>query len=175
MEIVTANKEFNGGEFHVSLMTCGVYIFHDPLTENLVDKENIVWEEELSHHGYTGNNPAIEKFTQLQANKILEYFPNLFVYNPALYYGIDTGAGNWHTDSKENLIIQAIGYQEDLYPEDGGSLRIKCYDSVERWYYPKNGDVLILSHKPHITHMVEKIISDKKRIAMNIKFKKKNT
>jgi len=172
MEIITASKEFNGEDFHTSLMTVGMYVYHDPGNKDLVNKDNIVWEEELPHHGFTGSDPAIKEFVSRQAEKVLNYFPFLSVYKPALYYGIDNGAGDWHDDAKENLVIQAIGYQEDIYPEDGGSLRIKCYDGIERWYYPKNGDVIFLSHKPHLTHMVEKIISNKKRIAFNIKFKR---
>jgi len=172
MEIITANKEFNSEEFHISLMTTGVYVFHDPLTKNLVGGDPIIWEENLPNYGYTGNNPAIERFKQLQTSKLLEYFPNLFAYDPELYYGIDCGAELWHNDSKENLVIQAIGYQEDLYPEDGGSLMIKCYDGVERWYYPKNGDVLVLNHVPLISHKVEQILTDKKRLALNVKFKR---
>ena len=171
MEIITANKEFDEEQMHLDLMLLGVYIFHDPTMESIVDPETIEWEVALPHHGIAKNHPAAQFFAESQIPKFANYYSQLTPMEPVLYYGVDDGVGIWHTDAREKLGIQVMCYQEDFTVDDGGSIRVKCYDGVERWYYPKNGDVLVLNHHTDTTHMVEKIMCDKKRIAMNLKFK----
>jgi hypothetical protein len=169
MQIIEANNIFNAEEMHFGLMVYGFYCYHDKILESIVPK-NIKWKHEpneIGPYGVANCFPATEILkTQLEKYKII--YPNLkFIYSNA-YYNIDTGVNVWHTDKRENITLQVMCYQSDFDIEDGGSLQIKCYDGIERHYYPKNGDVVIMNHVKETEHKIDKILTDKKRIVINM-------
>ncbi len=172
MEIVLANKEFDIDAMHLDLMTIGVYVFHDPEMVGLIDPLTIEWVEEQPHQGIGAAHPGAFKFKDAQMKRIGSHFPQFMPCDPILYYGVDDGVGVWHTDAREHLGLQIICYQEDFTPEEGGSIAVRCYDGIERVYYPKNGDVLVLNHQVDTEHMVERVNSIKRRVAINLKLRR---
>lgn len=172
-EIILASDTFDPQAMYTDLMIYGVYVYHEPLMKGLVDFSLTNWDFiQNPDYGISSCHNAAYIFRNIQMDQVFPLFPELEPMEPFVYYGIDEGAEKWHNDARERLGIQFLCYQEDFEPNDGGSLRIKCYDGVERWYYPKNGDVVITNHHTDIAHMVEAIYSNKKRIAINFKLKR---
>lgn len=170
MQIIEANTEFKSADMHLDLMIYGFYCYHDTILESIVP-ENIEWEHTVNRVGpYAATIcPSASKILEeTQLHKYKDYYPDLKVIRTITYYNVDDGAEVWHTDKRENITIQAICYQTNFYTEDGGSLQIKCYDGIERHYYPKNGDVILMNHATDIEHRVDTILTDKKRIAINM-------
>jgi hypothetical protein len=170
MLIIEANKEFNSADMHLELMIYGVYCYHDTILENIIP-ENIEWKHTVNRVGpyaVTDCPSASKILKDTQLHKYREYFPDLEFINSSTYYNVDNGVNIWHTDKRENIKIQAICYQTNFYTEDGGSLQIKCYDGIERHYYPKNGDVILMNHATDLVHRIDTILTDKKRIAINM-------
>jgi hypothetical protein len=170
MQIIEANKEFNSEDMHLGLMLYGYYCYHDENLKNIVP-ENIEWNDEPSIFGTYGTaicDSASKILKETQFEKYKEYYPDLKLVSSSAYYNVDDGAGFWHTDARENMTIHAVCYQTDFRITDGGSLQIKCYDGIERHYYPKNGDVVIMNHSTELEHKVDKILTDKKRVAVNM-------
>lgn len=170
MELIKANTEFNLEQMHEDLMVYGYYCYHDDVLMNIVDKSNVQWEDESNGYGISKCEEATKVFEQTQLHKFSELYPNLKLIRSVIYYGIDKGVGVWHTDAREHLSIQAMCYQEDFDIDEGGSLQIQCYDGVERHYYPKNGDVVIMNHTTDTVHKIDTILTDKKRVVLNMVF-----
>lgn len=170
MEIIKASSEFNLEDMHSSLMLYGYYCYHDSRLEGIVP-EDLHFEYVPSVFGQYGTSiceEATKVLVQTQLARYSECFPELKVIRSLVYSGIDNGVGVWHTDHRENLRLQAMCYQSDLFEADGGSLQIKCYDGVERHYYPKNGDIVLTNHSPDVVHKIDTILTDKKRIVINM-------
>lgn len=170
MEIITANNVFDEDQMHLDLMVLGVYVYHDPQMKGLLANEILDWEYDEPGFAVAKSHLAAQVFASAQAPRFANYYGHLEPRNPVIYCGADSGTRVWHTDLKEKISIQAICYQEDFEPSDGGSIRVKCHDGIIRCYYPKNGDVLVLNLKAGTEHIVDPITSDKKRIAINLKF-----
>lgn len=170
MELIKANAEFNLEQMHEDLMVYGYYCYHDDALINIVDKSDVKWEEELNGYGISKCDSATKRFEETQLHKFSELYPNLKLIRSVIYYGIDKGVGVWHTDAREHLSIQAMCYQEDFDIDEGGSLQIQCYDGVERHYYPKNGDVVIMNHTTDTVHKIDTILTNKKRVVLNMVF-----
>jgi hypothetical protein len=170
MELITAESEFNLEKMHESLMVYGCYCYHDDVLMNIVDKTGVQWEDELNGYGISKCASATKVFEDTQLHKFSELYPNLKLIRSVIYYGIDKGVGVWHTDAREHLSIQAMCYQEDFELGEGGSLQIQCYDGIERHYYPKNGDVVIMNHETDTVHKIDTILVDKKRLVLNMVF-----
>lgn len=170
MQIIKASEQFDANEMHLSLLLYGFYCYHDSILESIVP-EDISWNESPSVFGGYGTafcESASKVLAETQLPKYSQYFPDLKVARSIAYYGIDNGVGIWHTDHREGLRIQAMCYQTDFDISDGGSLQIKCYDDVERHYYPKNGDVVLMNHTIETTHKIDTILTDKKRVVINL-------
>jgi hypothetical protein len=170
---ITAEPSFDANSMHLSMMLYGFYCYHDTVLENIVPKD-IVFDTsftQFGEYGITTCEDATNILIKTQQPKYEECFGKLILDRSVVYFGIDNGVGIWHTDHRENIKIQAMCYQSDLNENDGGSLRMKCYDGVERWYYPKNGDVVLTNHSPDVVHKIDKLLTDKKRIVINMVLK----
>ena len=168
MQIIESNKNFNADDMHLSLMLYGYYCYHDSVLKDIVPN-NIQWKHkpsEFGPYGVTICESASKILKETQLHKYKEYYPDLKVASSTAYYNVDNGVGVWHTDKREKLTIQAMCYQTDFDVTDGGSLQIKCYDGIERHYYPKNGDVVLMNHVTETTHKIDKILTDKKRVVV---------
>ena len=173
MQLIKAEEQFNADEMHTSLLLYGFYCYHDPVLKNIVP-EDIEWEYSDSVFGLYGTAfcPAASNILiDTQLPKYKTYYPDIEVVRSIAYLNIDNGVGVWHNDNREDLVIQAMCYQSDFSESDGGSLQIKCYDGIERHYYPKNGDVVVMNHATETTHKIDKILTDKKRIVVNMVMK----
>ena len=172
MEIVKSSK-FNSDDMHFNLMMYGFYCYHDSRLKDILPA-NIKWEtciNEFGDYGAIDCKVAESILVNTQLPLYKEYYPDIKVIKTVAYYGIDTGVGIWHNDKREGLTIQTLCYQSDFEPEDGGSLRIKCYDGIERWYYPKNGDIILMNHMTETVHMIDKILTDKKRYVISMEMR----
>jgi len=170
MELIIADLNFDLQKMHEYLLIYGYYCYHDDDLRNIVSKESIVWEDEINGYASAECSSSTKYFVDTQVKKFKELYPNLKLITSGIYYGIEEGVGVWHTDSREKMTIQALCYQEDFQIDEGGSLQIKCYDGIERHYYPKNGDVMIINHAIDITHKIDIILVNKKRIVLNMVF-----
>jgi uncharacterized lipoprotein YehR (DUF1307 family) len=168
MELIKGNTEFNLEKMHEGLMVYGYYCYHDDKLMNIVNKTNVQWDDKF---GIRTCESATIVFKETQLHKFRELYPNLKLIRSTILYGIDKGADRWHTDAMEKLTIQALCYQEDFQVWDGGSLQIQCYDGIERQYYPKNGDVVIMNHTTDTVHRVDTILTDKKRVVLSMVFR----
>lgn len=170
MELIKADPNFDLQKMHEDLMVYGYYCYHDDALVNIVPKDDVIWEDEENGYGISKCEVATKRFEETQLDKFKDLYPNLKLIRSVIYYGIDKGVGVWHTDAREKLSIQAMCYQEDFELGEGGSLQIKCYDGVERHYYPKNGDVVIMNHETDTVHKIDTILVDKKRVVLNMVF-----
>ena len=170
MELIIADCNFDLQKMHEYLLIYGYYCYHDDSLINIVSKKDIIWEDEIDGYASCECDVYTKFFIETQLNKFKNLYPNLKLTNSCIYYGIEKGAEVWHTDARENIKIQALCYQEDFQIIEGGSLQIQCYDKIERHYYPKNGDVMIINHTTDIKHKVENIVANKKRIVLNMVF-----
>lgn len=172
-KFVKAADSFDLSEMHSDLMIYGMHVYHEPLMKDLVDFDSTKWNlVEHQSYGISSCHSAAEKLKNIQMKQVFPLFPNLIPMQPFVYYGIDEGSRTWHNDSREKLGIQFFCYQEDFEPADGGSLQVRCYDGIERRYYPKNGDIVVMNHHTDIFHMVEQISGSKKRLAINFSLKR---
>ena len=168
MELIKGNNKFNLEKMHEGLMVYGYYCYHDNILMNIVNKTNGQWDNKF---GIRTCESATKVFLETQLHKFSELYPNLKLIRSTILCGIDKGADCWHTDAREKLTIQALCYQEDFEVREGGSLQIQCYDGIERHYYPKNGDVVIMNHTTDTVHRVDTILTNKKRVVLSILFK----
>jgi hypothetical protein len=170
MKIIEAEKEFNPEDMHLSLMLYGYYCYHDERLKSIVPLD-IKWNNAPNTIGLYGTSVCslaskILKDTQLPRYKV--YYPDLNIIRSTSYYNIEEGANTWHTDKHEKITIQALCYQTNFDITDGGSLQIKSFDGEEVHYYPKNGDVVLINHAAEIIHRVDTILTNKKRIVINM-------
>ena len=170
MELITADFNFDLQKMHECLLVYGYYCYHDDSLINIVSKKDIIWEDEVDGYASSECDASTKLFIETQLNQFKNLYPNLKLVNSGIYYGIEEGVGVWHTDARENITIQTLCYQEDFQIGEGGSLQIQCYDGIERHYYPRNGDVMIMNHTTDITHKIDKILVNKKRIVLNMVF-----
>ncbi len=170
---IKAEPSFDVNSMHLSMMLYGFYCYHDSDLESIVpeDIEFDASTTQFGDYGITTCQAATDVLVNTQQWRYEECFGKLSLERSVVYFGIDNGVGVWHTDHRENIKIQAMCYQSDLTETDGGSLRIKCYDGIERWYYPKNGDVVLTNHSPDVVHKIDKLLTDKKRIVINMVLK----
>lgn len=170
---ITANKEFCLQEMHTSLYTRGFYCYHDTILESVIP-DTIEWvkEKEGFYVAKMSNDSSmiLETIADRLKETLKNYF-NLSLDTMSISQGIDVVTDTWHTDSIEMMGLQCLLYQDNLTESDGGSLGVKCFDSVERHYYPKNGDIMILNHQVGVEHKVFPILSNKKRIVIHTAFK----
>lgn len=168
-EEIIADNSFCANKFCEDFFTKGVYSFYDANLKSLVTKNN--WVQIDSGVNFFGliDSDAKSKSEEIILKNLSEVF-NLTIRKTSIFYGIDGYSDVWHTDEEEKMFCQSLCYQEDLLPKDGGILRLKCLDKVERYFHPKNGSVVIINHKNSIEHKVDKIVSDIKRIVINSVF-----
>lgn len=167
-DIITAEDAFSVDEMMTSLMVYGYYCYHDKLLESILPN-NLLWVEE-QHDFFVTECVDTVNFLIDQQKKTFEKFYRLKVLRSGISYGIDKNTDTWHTDNIEDMDMQILCYQTDFNLSDGGELGIKCYDGIERFYVPKNGDLIILNHSNGITHKVFPIKTNKKRIVINVSY-----
>lgn len=156
-----------------NLLVYGFYCFHDKRLENLLD-DSTIWELQDRENFYHGiNKEAVEKCKEIQIELFKDLHRNIKAIDndkTGISSGIDNYTDVWHNDSREQMSIQTLCYQDDLYEGDGGYLELRCYDNIERKYYPKNGDVMIMNHHNGIYHRVELLKTNKRRAVINLIF-----
>jgi hypothetical protein len=145
----------------------GVYCFHDDRLKSLVLESNWVkqYDDDTNFFGLIDLNASSisEKIIFDNLSKVFD----LKVRRTTIFCGIDKISDTWHTDMEEKMFCQTLCYQEDLYQDDGGAIRLKCLDGLERYFYPKNGSVIIINHNNNVEHKVDNILSKVKRIVIN--------
>lgn len=169
IEEITPDMEFNLQKFSEDFFIKGVYCFFDKNLKSLVSKNEWVKEYDDVNFWVLRDESASDIAQTIIYQNISQLF-NVTVRNTKIFCGIDKISDTWHTDDREKMFCQSLCYQEDLNSTDGGSIRFKCLDQVERYFTPINGSVIIMNHSNGIEHKVDKIISNKKRIVINCIF-----
>lgn len=170
IEIVQSDEIFNEENMHLSLLLYGFYCYHDEQLKDIVPK-NIEWSFSPSIFGKYAQGiceEASKILEETQFHKYKIFSPDLKIIRSNVYLNIENGVGVWHNDDRENLTMQALCYQTDFDEKDGGSLQVRCHDGIERHYYPKNGDIVLLNHKKTLWHKIDAIKTDKERIVINL-------
>lgn len=163
---IIPDLKFDANKMSEDFFIKGIYCFNDSNLKSLVTKNNWIKQyEDTDFFGLLDNN-ATEKAEKIIFDNISEVF-KVTVRRTTIFSGIDKISDIWHTDAEEKMFCQSLCYQEDLYPADGGAIRMKCLDGIERYFYPKNGSVIIINHFNTVEHMVDKILSNIKRIVIN--------
>jgi hypothetical protein len=166
IEQLKAYESFDPEKMHEQLYLSGVYCFFEPKLMSIVTETDWIYEGCGHNFAYLKDNIACKKSEEL----LLEYFLKVFdvkLRKTHIFSGIDKISDQWHDDAEEKIFIQTLCYQEDLNEEDGGCIRLRCLDDAERYFYPKNGHVLVINHHLNVEHKVDLITSDKKRIVVN--------
>lgn len=169
IEEILPDSKFNIQKMSEDFFVYGYYCFFDSNLMSLVKKNNWSRDPDSINFFVLEDSNACDIAKTIIHNYICNLF-KLSVRYTVVFSGIDKTSDEWHTDNLENMFCQSLCYQEDLYEYDGGAIRLKCLDGVERFLYPKNGCVLIINHLASVEHKVDKIISNKKRIVINTLF-----
>lgn len=163
IEEIISDKFFDSEKFSQDFFIKGVYCFFDDRLESLTKNDNWIKGTDGKNFEHLIDQDACKKFEQIIIEHV-SMFSELEIKQTKIFSGIDDLAKDWHTDSYEKMFLQALCYQVDFNSNDGGKIRVKCLDDVERYFIPKNGSTLIMNHysKP-LEHKVDEITSIQRR------------
>ena len=149
IEELIPDKYFSADSMNEHFFTKGVYSFYDDNLKSLVTEN--AWIKQHTDTNFYGliDINATRKAEKIILSNITKVF-NVRIRRTTIFCGIDKNSDTWHTDAEEKMFCQSLCYQEDLYQKDGGAIRLRCLDKTERYFYPKNGAVLILNHTNNV-------------------------
>jgi hypothetical protein len=82
---------------------------------------------------------------------ILPHWPNAQYMYYTVWDGVDKDNQGWHTDFMEGYDLFFLYYFDDTQPGHGGSISFKYGETVDD-YYPKSGDLFLVSNKRGFWH-----------------------
>jgi hypothetical protein len=139
--------------------TKGYVKFYEPNIFELIglDEYKLLNNEERQRdNGKNDVNPSLDKKLTLVGKYLHEkYIKPTYLKSEYIYYniwdGVDKDNQGWHTDFMEGYDLFFLYYFDVSKPETGGQICFKYKDKEEE-FYPKRGDLFLISNKRGFWH-----------------------
>ena len=137
----------------------GYYQLREPELLNLIelDKFKLLNTEERQRDNGEKDvdselNSRLDMAAQFIAQKyVLPHWPNAEYTYYNVWNGVDMDNQGWHTDFMEGYDLFFLYYFDDTQESTGGSISFR-YGKTEDEYYPKAGDLFLVSNKRGFWH-----------------------
>jgi len=154
----------------------GYIKFYEPKISELVDIDQhklLNTEERQRDNGKNDVDVFLDKKLTVVAKYLHEkYIKPIYSNSEYIYYniwnGVDRDNQGWHTDFMEGYDLFFLYYFDISKPETGGQICFK-YQDKEDEFYPKKGDLFLISNKRGFWHKAGKTSIQRRVASFNFK------